>query len=181
MIRDESGQSTLEFAFAMALVMGFALFFIQLCMLFAYGNLVHYATFMSARTLLSARAESGEQEDAAREVLVQLLKRSIGQPGIEKYPFIARGDGEGDVPGLELGGLDRFNRKDRSLSWQQGVRYRFKANLSLIPVRKGQGDEGLIRLVSESFLGKDTSFESCQSRMGRLGAGKKGAIFDNGC
>lgn len=178
-LRNEKGQSTVEFALAMGLMMGFILFFIQVCLIFSYGNLVHYATFMAARAYLAAGPEDDDQKERAKDVIIRLLKKSKGQPGLEKYPFIARGDGgDGDVPGLTIGPGSRFDPKDASLSWMQGVRYRFRGKVSLVPIGNGRGSANFVTLTSESWLGKETSFESCRGRMGQLGGG---AIFDNGC
>lgn len=176
----EEGQSTIEFALTMLLMMGFVLFFIQLSLIFAYGNLVHYATFMSARAYLAAGPEQDDQETRARDVLIALLKKSVAQPGIEKYPFIAKAVGGTNlVPGMTLGAISPYAPKESDYSWLQGVRYEFRGSVSLIPVGTGKNGENFINLVSESFLGREPSYDDCAGFMGDLPNG--GAIFDNGC
>jgi len=49
-----AGQSTVEFALTLILLMGLILFYLQLTLVFSYGNYVQLRTFMSARAFLSS-------------------------------------------------------------------------------------------------------------------------------
>lgn len=174
----EEGQSTIEFALAVSMSIAFVFFFVHLSMLLAFGNFVHYATFMSARTLQAASDSNEDQTERAREVAIRLLKKSIAQPGTDKYGFIARGDGGSDVPGLILGPSSDFNKKDADLSWKEGVRYRFKARIIPVPLSAGAARDNELTLTSESWLGREPSTLECESELGKkLG----GVTFDNGC
>lgn len=179
---NQHGQSTVEFALSILLMMGFVLFFVQLSFLFAYGNLVHYATFMAARSYLAAGDSPEEQTERAKSVIIQLLKRSAGMAGVEKYPFIAKGEGNGgsNVPGLiTLGDGPNFDPANSSLSWMQGVRYRFKGKLTSVPLGGGkEGSANFLTLTSESWLGRERSAQECQKALSTI---QGGVLYDNGC
>jgi len=176
--RNQQGQSTVEFALATALTLAFVFFFVHLSMFFAFGNLVHYATFMSARALQAASESRDDQLERAKEVAVRLLKRSAGQSGTDKYPFIAKGEGGSEIPGLIVGEGPQFQPKNRDLSWQEGVRYRFRTQIVPVPLGAGKNRDNILTLTSESWLGREPSTEECELELGKkLG----GVIFDNGC
>lgn len=178
----ESGQSTIEFALVLMLLMGFVLFYLQLSMVMGFGNYVHYATFMSARAYLSAGASEPEQVERANAVVERMLKRA-NSPGFDRFPSIAKGEGGGgEMRGLEVGKAAQFNASNPDLSWMQGVRYAFKSRLFLIPLGRGGGGaqgpasgNGIV-LRSESWLGREPSYDDCKSFLGT-----KQGIFDNGC
>ncbi len=172
------GQSTIEFILTLTILMGFVLFYLQLSLMMAFGNYVHYATFMAARAYLSAGPDPQDQEDRAKAVITRMVKRN-NSPGIDRLPSVAKGDGGGDIKGLEFN-LSEFNATDVNLSWMQGVRYRFKSRLFLMPVGKGglQGNTpaNTVTLISESWLGREPTYLDCQNDMGKFEG-----IFDNGC
>jgi len=182
-ISNNSGQSTVEFVLSFVLFFSFVLFYFQLCMVFAFGNFVHYATFMSARAYLAASSDRFDQRDRAREVLVSMVKKSVGQAGVDKFPSIARGFGQGDPGGFQVDPPSQYEERDRALSWMQGDRYTFKSNLFMSPLA-GLGKAGTtsndslnsLTLTSESWLGREPADDECRGDMG-----KKKWIFDNGC
>src|SRR5579872_2259405 len=91
--REQSGQSTIEFALTLVLLMAIILFFLQLTLIFGYGNYVHYATFMSARAYLSAGANQDDQSQRAKDVLYRMLAKG-GQSGApDRWGFIGQGTG----------------------------------------------------------------------------------------
>ena len=176
-LKNEWGQSTVEFALTLILLLAFVLFFFQLSLVFAWGNYVHYATFMSARAYLSSGLDESDQRDRARAVIVQMLKRSAGMSGIDKFPTIAKGVGGSDVPGFEVDSPAQYKPHDRSYSWMQGVRYTFKSKLFMIPFAGSKrGSLNSVTLTSESWLGREATSQECQQDMGR-----QNWIFDNGC
>jgi hypothetical protein len=177
---DRAGQSTLEFVLTLLLLMAFVLFYLQLSMMMAFGNYVHYATFMSARALLSAGPDQTDQESRAKDVLTRMVKRR-NSPGLDRFPMIAKGEGSGDVPGAQFQPPSQFNPTNYDSSWMQGVRYTFRSRLFLMPMGGGGSSPAAksansVPLTSESWLGRDPSYQECQDAMGKL----KG-IFDNGC
>lgn len=179
--KQQQGQSTVEFALTLILFLAFILFYFQLSMIFAFGNYAHYATFMSARAMLSAGATKSDQVTRAKDVIILTLKKSAGQAGVDKFPMIAKGFGEGEVGGLALDAPEQYKAGDRTFSWMQGVRYTFKGKLFLIPFGGSSGKTptgdtmNSISLTSESWLGREPSEEECRTYM------KNGWFFDNGC
>ncbi len=185
---DSTGQSTIEFALTMVLMISFLLFFFQLSMIFAFGNYVHYATFMSARAYLSASSTELDQRSRAKSVIVTMLKKSAGMSGVDKFPSIAKGVGGGDPGGFTLDRPSQYQKGDPNYSWMEGVRYTFQGKLFLIPlggsrqsapqgnVAAGQSSVNTLTLTSESWLGREPSDEECRGVMG-----KGGWLFDNGC
>ena len=166
--KSNEGQATVEFALTMVLLFAFILFYVQLSLIFAWGNYVHYATFMSARAFLSAGPSMQEQKSRAQDVIIQMLKEN-GAPGQDKLKIVAKGEGgNSEVLGLSI-----------VSSWMNGVRYTFKSRLFLIPFAgagKGKDSANSLTLTSESWLGREPTYEECQKDMGKM----KG-IWDNGC
>ncbi len=177
-IKEESGQSTVEFALTLSLLIGFSLFFLQLSLIFSVGNYFHYATFMTARALLSAGPDKADQLERARVLGTEMVKQSVGVAGADRWPGIAKGIGGGQPTGMEIGEGRQFSGGDPAHSWEEGVRYNFRSPLFLGflggATTSGQGME----LTSESWLGREPSYQECQEEMSSRAPG---AIIDNGC
>ncbi len=183
----EAGQSTIEFALMLTLCLGFVMFFVRLSLVMAYGNLVQYAAFMSARAYQSAGPGGGDddQKDRATRIIVKLLKKSEGQTGTERFPQIAQAvGGTLELPGASIGPGPQYQSDNRDLSWQVGVRYSFRSRLFSAffgkkvtpkPVAKGAQQEGMLSLTSEAWLGREPSEDECMSEMGAP------REIDNGC
>jgi hypothetical protein len=186
---NEEGQSTIEFALTLILVMAFMLFYFQLGLLMGLGNYIHYATFMSARAYLSAGSSPDDQVSRATYVLNAMLAKPNSTA--DRFPSIARGqpiDGCQNpvAPGgcVGLGDNGYKGDGDRDLSWMQGVRYRFRGRLFILPLAglSAQSQQGFttdvnsLTLTSESWLGREPTYSECSDDMGKL----KG-IYDNGC
>lgn len=177
----EEGQSTIEFALVLFLLMSFLLFYVQLALMMGYGNYAHYATFMAARAYLSAGPSQADQIQRAQTVIVRMVKKGPGQEGVDRFPSIARATGDGDPTGVQIAAPDNFDPGDRNLSWLQGVRYSFKSRLFLIPLGTGSGaaasvSNSAVTLKSESWLGREPDYDECQ-----MDLKPKAGIFDNGC
>ncbi len=177
----ESGQSLVEFALSMFLVFGLLFFFIQLSLVLSWGNYVQYATFMSARAYLSGGVSPTDQRQRAQDVLTRMVKRGVVSND-DRFPMIAQGyQGDDDtVRGSSIGGGPTFDPGNYDLSWMQGVRYTFRSRLFVLPIgRPGatpDASKGQAILTSESWLGRDPTYQECMATMGQL----KGQI-DNGC
>jgi hypothetical protein len=177
----ESGQSLIEFALSIFLVFGMLFFFIQLSLMLSWGNFVQYATFMSARAYLSAGSTPQDQEDRAREVLRRMVKRG-NISSEDRFPMIAKGhEGDDDsVKGASVGPGPEFSPTNYDLSWMQGVRYTFRSRLFVLPIGRAgtrpSVETGQAILTSESWLGRDPTYQECLGAMQSL----KGQI-DNGC
>jgi hypothetical protein len=177
-LNSDQGQSTIEFALTLTVLMAFALFFIQLCLVFGFGNFVHYATFMSARAYMAAGKTATDQEDRARKVIIQTLKKSEGSPNTDRFPTIAKAK-DGDNPaGAFIGPGSNYDPSKRNSFWMQGVRYRFASRLFVLPLSgkvNGTQTKQLLQLTSESWLGREPTFEECMDKM------QKDWVLDNGC
>jgi Flp pilus assembly protein TadG len=185
MIRARSaGQSTVEFTLMMMLMMGFVLFFLQISLVFGYGNYVHYATFMSARALLAGGENADDQQNRAQNYMALMLKQSVFTPAIERFPSIAKGQGgTTSVTGMSIN-LPDYDPNVADSSWSQGIRYTFQSRIFPLPLGGGEGTTGAasstITLKSESWLGREVTTEECVTELrGRDPHGK--GIFDNGC
>ncbi len=183
--KHEEGQATVEFALTLILLMAFTLFFLQLSLVFAVGNYVHYATFMAARAYLSSGSSDTDQVTRAENVIRAMLKKSAGN-STDRFPSIAIGTGGdtvGGINGLLVGPGAQWAPPTRDSSWMQGVRYTFRSRLFMIPLGGTPSTNGSssssvnsVTLTSESWLGHEPSYQDCQAYMGSV----KG-IFDNGC
>jgi hypothetical protein len=178
--KKEAGQSTTEFALTLILLMGFVFFFMQISLIFGFGNFAHYATFMSARAYLSAGASRDDQIDRAKTVIVRTLKKSVTQGG-DRFPAIAMGTGGGDPAGFNVDSPE-YVAGSKDLSWLQGVRYTFRSKLFLIPLGgKNTGSAqsnsaNQVTLTSESWLLREPTEDECQTQLGKVSG-----IYDNGC
>lgn len=177
---DESGQATMEFALTMLLLMGFVFFFLQFSLVSAVGNYIQYATFMGARAYLSAGSDPEEQRIRAREVMVRAVKKSTGQGGLDRWPILARGvAGQGEPAGVLVGpGPNYSDKRDKNFNWQEGVRYVFRSRLFLMPLL-GDGSGGTLDLTSESWLGREPTYQECLRDVQSRSNGRM--VLDNGC
>jgi hypothetical protein len=174
----EAGQSTVEFALTLVLLMSIILFFLQLTLIFGYGNYVHYATFMSARAYLSSGPSKDDQVSRAKDVLNQMLTKGGAAGGPARWGFIGQGIGGTDPVGAEIGDSQNppFSATDRNLSWLQGVRYTFRSRLFILPMGRANAasSANMLTLTAESWLGREPSNSECVQDL----AGKD---YDNGC
>jgi hypothetical protein len=177
----EGGQSTVEFALTLMFLMSFVFFFFQLSMVFGVGNYIHYATFMSARALLASGPSQEDQFARARDVMIAMVKSQDGNG--DRFSTVAKGTGEGEPKGLRIGKGEQYSPDDAALSWEQGVRYRFRSRLFVIPfgrkpAQDGERSPNVVTLESQSWLGREPAYDECQAEMvGR----EQGWAFDNGC
>lgn len=177
---DEEGQATVEFVLALVMVMSFVLFYIQTALGLAWANYVQYATFMSARAYYSSGQNEADQGARAKKVAIQMLKKgSSGNK--DRFGSIGKGDGgsDADVKGLSIGAGDQFKAGDPDYSWMEGVRYRFKGRLFMLPFpgnSAGAGPDNTLMLQSESWLGREPTVDECDAYMSTV----KGS-YDNGC
>lgn len=166
-LKSESGQALLEFFLTLMLFLTLSFFFIQTSLVFGWSNYIQYATYMSARAYFAAGSDPGEQKQRAESVLHQMVKRNGG--GEERFPMLAR-----EISSVKGGAWPGyFNPTDRDLSWAEGVRYKFRSRLFVIPL---PGFDGKVELTSDTWLGRETTHLECDSAM----SGKRW-IYDNGC
>lgn len=179
------GQSTVEFAMTLSLLVAVILFFLQVSLVMAFGSYVQYATFMAARSYLSGEVDAAQQRQKAVDVVVQMLKKGPGQEGVDRWPGLGRGVSDSNPAGALIGPGPQFSSsRDPTLSWQDGVRYTFRSRLLMMPLLKGQdslaGDSmQTIDLTSESWLGREPTQSECLGGIAAASGGR--GIVDNGC
>lgn len=177
------GQATVEFVLVLTMIMAFVFFNLQFALVSAYGSFVQYATFMAGRAYFAGSTSENTQREKARQVLVSMLKRSEGMSGADRWPIIGRGVGGDDiVKGAEIGRGPAADKLGRDSSWMEGVRYTFKSRLfyfwfSGTGGDSGRSDANFLTLTSESWLGREPSYESCMRVMSDRGS----LVMDNGC
>ncbi|MEW6058284.1 MAG: hypothetical protein AB1540_16910 [Bdellovibrionota bacterium] len=187
----QSGQSLIEMILTLFAFFTVAFMYVQVSLGLGVANYIQYATFMSARSLLSGHRTVRDQKTAAQSVIEATLKRQNS----DRFASIARAVGEGDAAGAEIStALDAGSRarlrdqSSRRTAWEQGVSYKFNIRLYMMPLLPGakRGAANLVQLESESWLGRDPTEEECiqtlSDRKSRSGVNTDGPFyFDNGC
>ena len=187
----QAGQVILEFVLVMLIIFSMLFFLVQVTLFLSFGNFVQYATFMSARAYQSAWPTKKLQREHAQNVLARTVKKSGGS--LDRMSFAAvgidgngGGNGSSDLKGASIGEgegftgcpVDTDSGCDEALSWAEGVRYSFKGRVFTSPVAPGRVSDPAatdVILTSESWLGREPTYEECKKGM------ISGAIFDNGC
>lgn len=179
--RRTRGQSLIEFILTLLAFLTVLFMVVQVGLSFGIANYVHYATYMAARALLSGDETPRKQQDNAKFVLTSMLKREGGE---DRFKPVIHGSGSGDPIGVDLiGPSPRVNPNDaRQTTWEQGVVYRYKAKLYMMPLVRGakRGVDNSVELESETWLGRDPSTQECLTQLkGRSRVDPW--IVDNGC
>ncbi len=173
--QQQQGQAILEFILALVLFFGFLVFYIQFAVSQAIANYIQYATFMSARAYQSASVQQSDQKSRAERVAGRMLGRGRSRFG----SFVRSQGGEGEIPGLELDPGEGYSRTNFATSWLEGVRYAFQIKVSFPPLSNGRSGSS-IPLKSESWLGREASFQECLRDMEEI-FGSPDYLIDNGC
>lgn len=212
----ERGQAMIEFLVVIFIVITMIFLFVQVAWGIAFGHYVHYTTFIAARAYLSAGQTKTDQRDAAETILQKMLKQGGGKD-LFAFIAKARGadtrDAQGPEPitGAMVGTHPTASGKEKSraYSWAEGVQYNYALNLFLLPLsgsiaKEGYGEsitggppdnptkaiewQGTIPFTSDSFLGREPTYEECNVEMTELGTrggiGRADGIpflEDNGC
>lgn len=176
--KNQLGQATIEFILTFAFGLSLMLMIFNSATNYATGYLVHYATFMSSRVLLTSDTYFGNfgtpynssiriGEERARQAFRQY---NLGIFGIQDNEFYVNLTDEGQSPGeyLTVGTYSRFNQKVDALG-------RVAGNTEL-------------ELVSESFLGMEPTRLGCAMRVCQAITGQESCdssmditLFDDGC
>lgn len=187
----QEGQVLLEFILALILLLGGTLFFVQFSLGMAWGNYIHYATFMSARAYLSGGPNRADQVARATDVLTSMVKKK-DSPDQDRYGVIATGEepldgitgaSGGGVKGMAVDPPGEFDPLDRKSSWMEGVRYTFRTRMFFFGADTGPSNSGGsgVTLTSESWLGREPSVEECMQYMRDHKGLAKEVVIDNGC
>jgi hypothetical protein len=188
----QDGQSTIEFILTFVFGLGIVFLFVNVAINYSAGYLVHYATFMGARTYLSTESHSSTEastETAARNAALATFARfrvgTLGVPATSVLP-----GGNNGAPGFHINPyIGLADPKDILYVGAYAV---FQRQMSFLPI-VGGGDPAVY--VSEAFLGKEPSRLECWKRtcsaimLGISGAAAECpnpsvfdfTVFDNGC
>lgn len=213
--KSESGQAIIEFLIVIIVILTMIFVFIQISWAIGFSHYVHYATFMSSRAYYSGATTKAEQLESATSVLKTMLKSASGKDILPFIAKSRTGDerdissGIEPVKGAFIGTHPEAEGKEnmRAYSWAEGVQYNFSVPIFLMPlatwvkeegkgkaIRAGTAKEptkaiefkGAIPFTSDSFLGRESTYDECLKEITRLsgaigrGDGKE-FIEDNGC
>jgi hypothetical protein len=190
---NSQGQSTIEFLLTFMFALGFLFLFVNVSVNYSAGYLVHYATFMASRVYMtydtagggSAAASDNQAKQRALDTLKRFKVSALGVPvgGVNNCC-------NSEVAGFYINSA--YNPVGNPL--YAGAVTVFKKPLSYFRAIAGDTE---IRLVSESFLGKEPVRYECWERtcqainlaiLGNPGSCNAGSaenkditVFDNGC
>ncbi len=151
-MRNNRGQSTIEFLVTFIFVFGFVFVFLNISFLYTNGFLVHYATYMSSRAYLVFDNNSKEKDgsDAGAE---RIAREVLNKFDLEKF-----------IPAI-----DNVNRSTKIFhpdsginNLYVGIRFEYQDYLPLPMFTKL---EDPIIFVSESFLGREPTRSECLERI----------------
>ena len=181
-----SGQSLIELVLTLFAFFTILFLYVQVALSFGVANFFQYATFMAARAYLAGGSDPSAQKAAAQTTLSSLITVD-GGPRFKG--IVHPGDDGGDPPGSFIGAGPQVRLKDsssRTTAWEQGVTYKFKARLNLLPIlRSTTGQPNQIELESQSWLGREVTEKECEQYMNTDGPNLRGLkgpfLYDNGC
>jgi hypothetical protein len=173
MVHNQKGQSAIEFLITFVFAVGLIFLFIRLAINFGTGYLVHYATFMSSRVLMSYDNGNG-----SANTVINSAKREASTE-FKKYKV--------DLLGLNSNKLEFNLPLSGKLYEYVGTHFKYKKPFSFVKVF---GGDTQVEYLSESFLGKEVPRTECFKRTcwamnGSADecnpAGQHFTLFDNGC
>lgn len=178
MMKNEKGQSTIEFIISFAFAVSFILMVFNVSLNYATGYVVHYATFMASRTYLTADGHThpdnrGEARNRAEDTFKKYTLTAFGVPN--NSFSIHEANSSAVTPGqyLMIGGLTKYQK-----------------DVDVIGRVVGNSK---IDLISESFLGREPTRSACAKRICYALTGSEEScatgsgryidvtLFDNGC
>lgn len=171
------GQSTIEFILSFAIVFGFVFSFYKLALIYTNGYLVHYATYMAARSYMVIDNNASEP-DFNDEPAKQRAQRVFNTFNLTELL------GSGFDGNLGFNAPSQFNDPDNALYIGVFTRYDDKLLTPLF----GKSKE--LEMRSDAYLGREPMRSECFLRicraMGDIAGGGEycgihSTIFDNGC
>ncbi len=158
--KSQEGQAMIEFVLGLMIVISFFFFYVRMCAVFAIGNYVHYATFMSARAYMSADSNKEKQKENATAVLQKMLERRF-------QSLIKAKGGDGSMTGATIGDGPYFADTPAQETWNQGVSFNYTSKLSLYPWSR-ENQSIVMDLTSESWMPREESNEECRETKGKV-------------
>jgi hypothetical protein len=171
--KNQGGQAAIEFIVVCIAIFFFLLLFLSLSLIFVVSEYIDYATFMAARTYKSGFSSQEYQQRYARDVWNKYMENI-----------------QGIVTNTSLTFHD--NTDPDAGAQTSGVHSNYTIPLFYLPpvFAKGLKLPSTIDLAAETHLGRDPSFEECESFFNqynqRYGLGLDGSAIlqemdDNGC
>lgn len=180
--KNQCGQSLVEFLLSLFGLLTILFMVVQISISFGVANYIQYAVFMASRAYLSGHSTTSEKS-AAAEAVLEVMMRKNGKDWLKSFAeeenrFI------GKSPRVQLQNNDRA----RDTAWEQGVSYKFRSKLYMLPILSAarRGKDSTVLLESESWLGSDPTEEECLQVLKYRKSisavdGIPDFIFDNGC
>ncbi len=191
-IKNESGQITLDFIFALTLAFGFSLIFFAMSFTLSMVEVCQYITFAAARSFNSANVTEAAQIDLGKQKFAELKNTGIFKT-ILKTGWITLGD-------VELGDFsaDYDDREAGADAVFVGARAPFRANvlnLRLPFLGNTASDSQTGAATLNAYLLREVSTEECRVNFNSqrfemlkkiehyqsLDASSYALITDNGC
>lgn len=175
-IKDQSGQSTIEFIFAFAFGVSIVFMVFNTSLNYATGYLVHYATFMASRTYLVSDENIGQIESAPAPSAADAYS-VYNQYRLDIF----------DIPSSGFAINEQNPNQTPAEYLTVGARTIFEKPIDALGRVVGGGN---LTFVSESFLGKEPTrgqcaYRVCWSVTGEVCATGRAwfdvTLYDNGC
>jgi hypothetical protein len=177
---NKQGQALIEFVLGLMIMISVFFFYVKMGAVFAIGNFIHYATFMSARALSSSANTPDQQIENAEKVLRSLV-------GGRWKSFIKPKGGSSTIPGAVVGPGPYFQESPAEDQWNQGVIFNYEANFSVYPWTQGE-DSLKLELTSESWMRREEAASECNNKRGQIQSSTQATVrsavlveWDNGC
>lgn len=140
-LKNNKGQSTIEFILTFSMAVGFIFLFLKMAMNYTDGYMVHHATYMAARSYLVSDEQRASIEEGDQRALVKA--RDV----------FTRYLPEGLVAGASASQLQENNPDPSKTKFHAfvGLWTEFSQKFSLGFV----GGKDSVRFVSEAFLGRE--------------------------
>jgi hypothetical protein len=152
MIKNERGQSIIEFLMTITLLMAFVFLFLKIALNYTNGYMVHYANFMASRAYMVVDRNSNEPSGSDGEALTR------AQTVFSKYNVAAM------VSGFS-GELQANSPDDVSRNAFVGTWVEYTDLFSFSALMGGKTD---INFITESFLGREPTRAECVARICRM-------------
>ncbi len=151
MIKNQQGQSSIEFILSFVFVLALFFLFVNQSLNFTYGYLAHFTTFMASRTFLTHDSAGMDYNNYNANIADAI---NLAKKNFERYSLNAFLGSN-----LEL----EFNRPGSTPIYEYvGSYLNFKRPLSIFEFLGG-GTE--LNLRSESFLGKEPTRAECKEQI----------------
>lgn len=164
-MRNQRGLITVDFVFAIVLILGFSALSFVLSFTLSVASVVQYITFATARNYTVAHITNGDQEERAAAKYKELINHPVFKPlftngwyQVDAEPTI--GDHTRVIPGFEAAA------QDSNKFWGTGTSFIAKVLDFRIPFfgatnPDGDGTGSAFKTYMGSYLGREPSTKEC--------------------